>query len=78
MPGAKLTRAHPPSPDAGLPPALAIDGKHLEAAVNEIVDDMRCGACAPTISQTVQILDLGDGKKAAVIVTITTAEDQFL
>ncbi|HEX8955270.1 MAG TPA: hypothetical protein VF798_03295 [Burkholderiaceae bacterium] len=56
----------------------AIDGKHLEAAVNEIVHDMRCGACAPTISQTVQILDLGEGKKAAVIVTITTAEDSFL
>lgn len=55
-----------------------VDGKHLEAAVNEIVQDMRCGACAPTISQTVQILDLGEGKKAAVIVTITTAEDKFL
>ncbi len=58
--------------------ASAIDAKHLEAAVNEIVDDMRCGACAPTISQTVQVLDLGAGKKAAVIVTITTVEDQFL
>lgn len=55
-----------------------IDAKHLEAAVNEIVNDMRCGACAPTISQTVQVLDLGAGKKAAVIVTITTVEDQFL
>ncbi|GEM_PF-3071981 len=70
--------AHPDHPNSQGILARVIDGKHLEAAVNEIVDDMRCGACAPTISQTVQILDLGDGKKAAVIVTITTAEDNFL
>ena len=75
-----MTRAPLPSPSpAGdVLPACAIDAKHLEAAVNEIVDDMRCGACAPTISQTVQVLDLGDGKKAAVIVTITTVEERFL
>ncbi len=80
MPGVDLTRV--PDHSAGQPgsalPATVIDAQHLEAAVNEIVDDMRCGACASTISQTVQVLDLGDGKKAAVIVTITTVEDQFL
>lgn len=59
-----------------MPPA--IDAKHLEAAVNEIVGDMRSGACAATISQTVQVLDLGGGKRAAVIVTITTESDRFL
>ena len=75
-----MTTAPDHSSDGAGPAArpVAIDGKHLEAAVSEIVDDMRCGACAPTISQTVQILDLGEGKKAAVIVTITTLEDQFL
>ncbi len=80
MPGVDLTRVPNHAEDlAGSPlPACAVDAKHLEAAVNEIVDDMRCGACAPTISQTVQVLDLGDGKKAAVIVTITTVQDQFL
>jgi len=69
---------HPAAPAASALPAGAVDARHLEAAVNEIVDDMRCGACASTISQTVQVIDLGDGKKAAVIVTITTVEDQFL
>jgi hypothetical protein len=73
-----LTRLPNHLPSQAPLPGGTIDGKHLEAAVNEIVDDMRCGACAPTISQTVQILDLGDGKKAAVIVTITTAGDNFL
>jgi len=55
-----------------------IDEKHLAEAVNEIVGDMQNGACAATISQTVQVVDLGGGRKAAVIVTITTENDQFL
>ncbi len=59
-------------------PATMIDAKHLAEAVHEIVGDMQSGACAATISQTVQVLDLGDGRKAAVIVTITTENDQFL
>ena len=69
---AELTKAPIPSP------GHTVDARHLAAAVSEIVDDMRCGACAPTISQTVQVLDLGEGKKAAVIITITTEEDRFL
>lgn len=59
-------------------PATVIDAKHLAEAANEIVEDMQSGACAATISQTVQVLDLGGGKKAAVIITITTEDDQFL
>ena len=62
----------------GKMPVDLIDAGHLENAVNEILGDMQRGACAPTISQTVQVLDLGGGKKAAVIVTITTEDDQFL
>jgi hypothetical protein len=62
---------------SGTTPSL-IDAKHLAEAVKEIVSDMQSGACAATISQTVQVLDLGDGRKAAVIVTITTENDQFL
>jgi len=62
----------------GAQPSAAVDAKHLAETVNEIVGDMQSGACAATISQTVQVLDLGGGRKAAVIVTITTEDDQFL
>jgi hypothetical protein len=76
-PGAELNQA-PLHFGAANAPAGIIDAKNLEAAVNEIVGDMQCGACAATISQTVQVVDLGGGRKAAVIVTITTESDQFL
>jgi len=39
---------------------------------------MSCGACQETVTQTAQILDLGNGRKAAIRITITTNEDCFL
>jgi hypothetical protein len=44
----------------------------------EILDDINSGACHKTVTQTAQILDLGNGKKAAVRITVTTEEECFL
>jgi hypothetical protein len=55
-----------------------INENTLTQVVQEILDDMNCGACHKTVTQTAQILDLGNGKKAAVRITVTTEEDHFL
>jgi hypothetical protein len=50
----------------------------LATMVHEIVADMSLGACAETITQTVQILDLGNGKKAALRITVTTDHESYM
>jgi hypothetical protein len=55
-----------------------VDLELLTASLREILADMSLGACAETITQTVQILDLGNGKKAALRVTVTTDHDTFM
>jgi len=55
-----------------------INENTLAQVALEMLDDMNCGACHKTITQTAQILDLGNGKKAAVRITITTEEECFL
>lgn len=55
-----------------------INENALSQVAQEILDDMNCGACHSTVTQTAQILDLGNGKKAAVRITITTEEESFL
>ncbi|HSY29028.1 MAG TPA: hypothetical protein VK832_16080 [Burkholderiaceae bacterium] len=56
----------------------AVDIKLMTTMVHEILADMSLGACAETITQTVQVLDLGNGKKAALRITITTDHDAFM
>lgn len=55
-----------------------INGNALALVVEEIIEDMNCGACLRTVTQTAQVLDLGDGRKAAVRITVTTDEDSFM
>jgi hypothetical protein len=64
-----------------VPPAQhgeSVDAARIANAVNEILIDMDQGACAETITQTVQVLTLANGKKAAVRVLITTDSDLFM
>jgi|GEM_PF-4761826 len=55
-----------------------VDTTRIVNAVNEILGDMDQGACAETIAQTVQIITLANGKKAAVRVLVTTDADLFM
>ena len=55
-----------------------INGSALAQVVEEILDDMNCGACQQTVTQTAQVLDLGNGKKVAVRITVTTDEECFM
>ncbi len=55
-----------------------VDATRMMNAVNEILLDMDQGACAETITQTVQVITLANGKKAAVRVVITTDSDLFM
>ena len=55
-----------------------VDIDLMATIVDEVITDMRLGACAETITQTVQIVELGHGKKAAVRITVTTDQDAFL
>lgn len=55
-----------------------INENALSQVVQEILDDMSSGACHKTVTQTAQVLELGNGKKAAVRITVTTDEDSFL
>lgn len=55
-----------------------INGNVLAQVVEEILDDMNCGACLETVTQTAQVLYLVNGKKAAVRITVTTDEESFL
>lgn len=56
----------------------SVDTTRIVNAVNEILIDMDQGACAETIAQTVQVITLANGKKAAVRVLITTDSDLFM
>jgi hypothetical protein len=56
----------------------SVDATRVMNAINEILVDMNQGACAETITQTVQIITLANGKKAAVRVLITTDSDLFM
>jgi hypothetical protein len=55
-----------------------VDVDLMATMVREIIVDMAQGACAETITQTVQVIDLGNGKKAALRVTITTDQDSYM
>ena len=55
-----------------------IDVSVLAQLAEEIVVDMSSGACQETVTQTAQILDLGNGKRAAVRITVTTDSACFL
>ena len=55
-----------------------INENALAQVALEMLDDMNSGACHKTVTQTAQILDLGNGKKAAVRITVTTEEDSFM
>ena len=55
-----------------------INENSLVQVAQEILADMNSGACHRTVTQTALILDLGNGKKAAVQITVTTEEDCFL
>jgi hypothetical protein len=57
---------------------VTVDVKLMDIMVHEILSDMRLGACAETITQTVQILNLGNGKKAALSITVTTDHESFM
>ena len=57
---------------------ISVDANLLATMVREIVTDMSLGACAETITQTVQILDLGNGKKAALRITVTTDHESYM
>ena len=81
--GDDLSRSDLPNPKAQTAPAranneTAVDAKLMTTMVHEILADMSLGACAETITQTVQILDLGNGKKAALQITVTTDHDAFM
>jgi hypothetical protein len=55
-----------------------INGDALALVVEEILEDMECGACHTTVTQTAQVLNLGNGKKVAVRITLTTDEEDFM
>lgn len=55
-----------------------VDVQLMARTVHEIVEDMNLGACAETITQTIQILELGNGKKAAIQITVTTDPDSYM
>jgi hypothetical protein len=55
-----------------------VDVNLVATMVREIVADMNLGACAETITQTVQILDLANGKKAALCITVTTDHELYM
>ena len=59
-------------------PDTTVDIEKIAGAVHEILVDMDQGACPETIAQTVQIIKLANGKKAAVRVIVTTDNDSFL
>jgi len=44
----------------------------------EMVSGMRDDGHRDTITQTAQVLDLGDGRKATVCITVTTDQELFL
>ena len=46
--------------------------------VSEMVTDLRGGNCSDTVTQTAQVLDLGNGRKASVRITVTTDRNRFL
>jgi len=78
-----LSRSDPPNDSAQTVPGgtndhTAVDTRLMAKMVHEILADMSLGACAETITQTVQVLDLGNGKKAALRITITTDDDAFM
>ncbi len=68
----------PPNAAAHATNENVVDVKQLANAVNEILVDMNQGACAETITQTVQVFTLANGKKAAVRVIVTTDQDLFM
>ena len=81
--GDDLSRSDQPNELAQTTPACAsreipVDVKLMATMAQEILADMSLGACAETITQTVQVLDLGNGKKAALRITITTDDDAFM
>lgn len=55
-----------------------VDVQLMARTVHEIVEDMNLGACAETITQTIQIIELGNGKKAALQITVTTDPDSYM
>jgi hypothetical protein len=57
---------------------ISVDVNLIATLVREVVADMSLGACAETITQTVQILDLGNGKKAALSITVTTDHESYM
>jgi hypothetical protein len=58
--------------------ANVIDGSLLARLAQDIIVGIGSVSHGQTVTQTAQVLDLGDGRKAAIRVTITTDADRFL
>ena len=57
---------------------MMVDVNALTEVAQEMVTEMRGGTCHDTVTQAAQVLDLGDGRKATVCITVTTDQDRFL
>ncbi len=57
---------------------MIVDVNALTEVAQEMVTEMRGGTCHDTVTQAAQVLDLGDGRKATVCITVTTDQDRFL
>ncbi len=58
--------------------ASVIDGSLLAKLAQEIIVGIGGVSHQQTVTQTAQVLDLGDGRKAAIHVTVTTDANRFL
>jgi hypothetical protein len=57
---------------------MMVDGNALAEVAQEMVLEMRGDSCQGTVTQAAQVLDLGNGRKATVCITITTDQERFL